>query len=152
MNRPTYKNLQASEDLQTFVFISDGRRGQIKKAVEYTPIDIDNNIYNLGFGTLNEDYSIAGNDRTNNGDINKVLSTVAKTIDVYTHFYPSRKIYFTGYMPQLTKIYNRAISANYHLIDQNYYIYGDNDDREDHYSFEDFVLGKTYYGFLLQRR
>jgi hypothetical protein len=81
-----------------------------------------------------------------------VLSTVAKVVEIYTTYYPERKIYFSGYSPQLTKIYQRAIVNDYHLISELYNVYGDTDNRIDSYKFEPFATTNNYYGFMIERK
>ena len=154
MNREIYPDLSTTT-FDTYFFTSRGRNGDILKAVMYTAIDYPN-TYNLGMATVkyNEDGKayLDGEDRTNNGDINLVLSTTAKTIEIYTTIYHERRIYFKGYFPHLTKIYQRAIRNDYHIIAELYDVYGDKSQRAGQYDFEPFSLNEDYDGFLLERK
>jgi len=73
-------------------------------------------------------------------------------VNIYTIVFPERKVYFQGYEPHLTKIYQRAIRNDYESIVKLYNMYGDKDDRDHHYRFEPFSLSEDYYGFLIERK
>jgi hypothetical protein len=154
MNREIYPDI-STQTFDKYFFTSIGRHGYILKAVIYTPVEFPD-TYNLGMATVKYDEFgkayLDGEDRTNNGDINLVLSTTAKTIEIYTTIYPERKVYFQGYEPHLTKIYHRAIRNDLESIIELYNVYGDKDERVNHYKFESFSLTEDYYGFLLERK
>ena len=77
-----------ASDFQTFEFISVGTKGNITKVVRYTEIDIKG-VFNLGFGDKNlETGHISDLIISNNGDSQKVLSTVAATLKVFMNNYP----------------------------------------------------------------
>lgn len=89
MNNERY-DLVTNPALMRFTFQSTGLKGNTQKAVEYTPAEVDGlKFYNLGFGDVNEvtgeldDLSI-----TNNGDREKILSTVAATVLDFTEHMP----------------------------------------------------------------
>lgn len=156
MNQPVYKDIRTSYGLDTYYFNSIGKQGIIKKVVVYKQITKLANVFNLGFGTLKADnygqQYIDGEDITDNGDIRKVLSTVAKTIEVFTNEYPKREVYFKGYTPRLTKLYQRAILNDYESISKIYSIWGNKDERIDFYDMELFNPLKTYHGFIVQKK
>ena len=154
MNREIYPDL-STNTFDTYFFTSIGRKGNILKAVIYTPMEFPD-TYNLGMATVKYDEFgkayLDGKDRTNNGDINLVLSTTAKTIEIYTTVYPGRKVYFRGYEPHLTEIYQRAIRNDYDDIIALYNIFGDKDERINYHKLEPFSLTEDYYGFSLERK
>jgi hypothetical protein len=154
MNREVYPDL-STKTFDIYFFTSTGRNGDILKAVVYAPTKFPD-IYNLGMATVKYDEFgkayLDGKDRTNNGDINLVLSTTARTIEIYTTVFPGRKVFFQGYERHLTKIYQRAIRNDYEEIIKLYIVYGDKDERVDHHNFEPFSIAEDYYGFLLQRK
>lgn len=108
-----------------FEFESNGRNGTIKKEVQYTLIDDDGFVYNLGFGDLNEqtgdidDLSIS-----NNQDRDKVLNTVAATVLEFTIYFPNAIIYAKGSTPARTRLYQMGIASNLEKINQNLKVFG----------------------------
>ncbi len=75
MKLPKYP-LASRDKLQTFEFISEGRKGLIHKLVQYKQTNLKD-IFNLAFG--DKDHTSGEIDDTvisNNGDSEKVLATV----------------------------------------------------------------------------
>jgi hypothetical protein len=79
MRLPKYP-LASSDKFLTFEFISEGHNGLIHKLVRYQPTNLKD-VYNLAFG--DKDHSTGDIDDTvisNNGDSEKVLTTVVATL------------------------------------------------------------------------
>lgn len=79
--------------MMTYEFVSEGNRNSIHKMVQYQPTSLKK-IYNLAFG----DNDIATGEVsdmviTNNGDRDKVLTTVATTVYAFTEQYPNAWVY-----------------------------------------------------------
>ena len=86
MNHPKYP-IEASDKRFMYEFYSEGPRGRIKKTVIYS--QIDGNLFNLGFGDWNEELQgLDDSSRSNNGDRNKILATVASTALLFTNQFP----------------------------------------------------------------
>nr|WP_051350266.1 hypothetical protein [Dyadobacter alkalitolerans] len=69
MNHPHYVFKYGSKK-NTFSFISLGKRGRIKKIVQFRLIE--NNVYNLGFGDYSEEFGTLDDQVvTDNGDMEK---------------------------------------------------------------------------------
>lgn len=147
MNKPKY--LYTSEDdLLVFQFTSIGTKGQIKKMVTYLYTGTEN-VYNLGFGDLNEETNeIDDLSVTNNGDSEKVLATVASTILTFTKKYPNALIVATGSTAVRTRLYRMGISNNLQEIQINFSVYGFTEQGE----WEKFVVGKNYEAFLITKK
>jgi hypothetical protein len=96
-----------------YIFVSEGK-SQIQKVVEFVPV-ATKNIVNLGFGDLLPDGSVDDKVVSNNGDILKVLTTVANILRDYTNLYPKYHVLFTGSTDERTKLYNRILKM-YHPI------------------------------------
>ena len=95
MNYPRYE-YETEDSLLYYEFISEGPKGSIKKVVEYSKTSVEN-VYNLAFGDYDEENGeIDDKSVTNNGDSQKVLSTVASTVYAFTGKYPQAWIYATG--------------------------------------------------------
>ena len=78
MQLPRY-NALANTTHTTYEFLSSGKKGIIKKVVQYT--EIAPGVFNLGFGDWDEiEQVVKDHLRTNNGDREKVLATLAGTV------------------------------------------------------------------------
>ncbi|HZE84352.1 MAG TPA: hypothetical protein VE035_08575 [Puia sp.] len=101
----------ASDDYCTYLFSSEGIRGKIAKGVIYSRIE--RNLFNLGFGDWNEEHQeLDDSNRSNNGDRDKVLATVAFTVFDFTNKYPDAQIIAEGSTSARTRLYQMAIADN----------------------------------------
>lgn len=130
-----------------FEFTSDGAKGKIEKIVKYSKTDLDG-FFNLAFGDKGK---IAGdiNDFviTNNGDSEKILSTVVATIIVFTEKYPGSWIYATGSTKARTRLYRMGITKHLKEIEDYFDLYGLKDNK-----WERFKKGVEYKAFLTKRK
>jgi hypothetical protein len=134
-------------DATLFKFISEGPRGKVEKIVYYTKTRGEN-IYNLGFGDYNE-FINDFDDKvvTNNGDSQKVLATVAKSLFTFTDRYPGAAVIATGSTVARTRLYRMGITNNLLLIENDFHVFG--------YKGKEFVKFEKnghYEGFLVKRR
>ena len=105
-------NTKALPSLMEFEFISSGPNGKIIKVIQYTPTNIPN-IYNLGFGDKNNNTGdISDSVTSNNGDREKVLSTVAFTTLEFLNKYPNYSVLAIGLTPARTRLYQIGIMKN----------------------------------------
>lgn len=143
MREELYK-IESEEDFLVFEFISKGRKGRITKRVQYTKTRIPN-LYSLGFGDKT-DFTGSIDDKviTNNGDSQKVIATVASTIELFMKQYPQAFIYAAGSNKARTRLYRMLISKNLGLIKSRFEIFGMKG--HEHYPFE---KDMKYDGFLL---
>jgi len=125
MNRKRYI-LVTDPGLKRFTFQSVGVKGNVVKAIEYTPVEVSGlKLYNLGFGDLNnfsdefDDLSIS-----NNGDRDKILSTVAATVLDFTRYFPGALIYVEGSTSTRTRLYQMALRANIEEINKVLSVFG----------------------------
>ena len=139
---------QTEDELHYFEFTSIGPKGSIKKIVEYTKVSVDN-IYNLAFGDYDEQAERL-NDKnvTNNGDSSKILATVVSTVYAFTGRYPNAWVFATGSTEVRTRLYRMGISNNLEELKEDFYVYGMKMDE----SFEEFIIGEDYLGFLVTRK
>lgn len=92
MTKPTY-NVEYIPSKNHYIFESTGKKGIIIKVVIFT--EIQNNIYNLGFGDYNLTTSVIDDVIvSNNGDIIKVLATIVSIADHFLSKNPFSSIYF----------------------------------------------------------
>lgn len=130
-----------------YKFISEGPRGNVEKIVCYTKTRRPN-IYNLGFGDYNE--LINGFDDkvvTNNGDSQKVLATVAKSLFTFTDRYPNAAVIASGSTLARTRLYRMGITNNLLLIENDFHVYGWKDNE-----FVKFEKNGPYEAFLVKRK
>jgi hypothetical protein len=121
-------NTKAIPSLMEFEFISSGPNGKIIKVIQYTPTNIPN-IYNLGFGDKNNNTGeISDSVTSNNGDREKVLSTVAFTTLEFLNKYPNYSVLAIGLTPARTRLYQIGIMKNLTEINEELSILGLNND------------------------
>ncbi len=138
----------ADEELHFYEFVSKGSNGEVKKVVEYSKMNVEN-FYNLGFGDYDEEKGeIKDKVVTNNGDSLKVLATVASTVYAFTGKYPNVWIFATGSTEVRTRLYRMGITNNLVEIQEDFHVYGMKNDE----TFEDFIVGEDYIGFLITRK
>jgi hypothetical protein len=147
MKKPRYE-YTTEQSLFNFEFESVGPKGKIKKIIQYTEMSLEG-YYNLGFGDYSEEtQEIDDEVVTNNGDGLKVLATVVSTLYAFTGKYPDAKVFATGSTEARTRLYRMGISNNLEEIKQDFYVYG----LKSNQTFEEFVVGEDYLGFLVTRK
>ena len=145
MHHARYR-IVTSDNPCVYMFFSEGPKGKIAKGVFYT--QIIENLYNLGFGDLTEDLQDLNDfSRSNNGDRDKVLATVAFTAFDFTNRFPDGAIFIQGSTSGRTRLYQMGIAANLPEIAQNFVIKGFiNKD------WELFSPARKYEAFLVSRK
>lgn len=147
MNKPKYVYKSAKKFL-VYEFVSVGLKGRIKKVVKYSFTGVEN-VYNLGFGDLNEETNeIDDLSVTNNGDSEKVLATVVSTIFAFTEQYPNALVVATGSTLARTRLYRMGISKHLKEIELHFAVYGLTELGE----WESFVIGKEYEAFFITKK
>ncbi len=146
MNTDKYP-LTVGETSMVYEFFSEGINGKIPKLIIFSETNL-HNFYNLGFGDKNEQ---AGNIDdlaiTNNGDSQKVLATVASSLLQFTDKYPNAMVYATGSTKSRTRLYRMGISNNFEMIEANFEIFGQYQDR-----WQPFEKGVEYEAFFVKRK
>ena len=145
MTQPAY-SVDVSADGLSFEFDSVGPAGIFRKIVVYSQIPDAVDVYNLGFGDLNEQGFIDDTVVTNNGDRNTVLATVVSTVFVFLDTFPNRRVFFKGSTDVRTQLYQRIIRTNQKTVDDLFVFRGF---VEQHW--ESFQDGADYEAFLIQR-
>lgn len=103
---------RASEDYLFYYFESRSSERIIAKGVQFE--QIGRSTYNLAFGDLDVDGALDDLVISDNGDMQKVMATVAQVIVTFFGAYKSKQIYFTGSSTARTRLYrvilNREIA------------------------------------------
>jgi hypothetical protein len=110
-----------------FTFVSEGPKGKIIKRVQYKKVKLDGfrNVYNLAFGdkkrnsTKIDDLVV-----TNNQDREKVLTTVANTVLLFTKRRLKAHILILGSTPSRTRLYQIAINKYFDELAETFEIKG----------------------------
>lgn len=145
MKYPKYP-VVVSADCHTYSFFSDGTRGRIAKVIIYSQIEGD--LFNLGFGDWSDKLQdLDDTSRSNNGDRNKVLATVAFTALHFTNRFPNAKIVVEGSTSARTRLYQMEIAGNLLEINKNFVVEG-----LFAHDWEPFLRGRNYRAFLIKRK
>jgi len=145
MHLPRYP-YKTNNNFLEYEFISAGPKGNIKKVVRLTRIA--SNIFNLGFGDLEEstgeidDISI-----TNNNDSRKVLATVASIVHDFTLRYHKALVTAKGSTVSRTRLYRMGITTHWLAINADFEVFGFQNG-----SWWPFELQTDYDAFLIRRR
>lgn len=139
--------LSAGNNLTTFEFLSEGRKGQIIKIIQFQEMNIKN-IYNLAFGDKNlNSGKIDDKIVTDNGDSEKVLATVVSAIYAFADRYPDSWIYATGSSTSRTRLYRMGINKYYGIVIEDFEIMGEYRNEWEIYEF-----GKDYQAFAVHKK
>jgi hypothetical protein len=143
----------------TYTFESIGRT-IIKKVVQYSKmppsyigLSSDSNVYNLAFGDWDDEINDFSDQITsNNGDMEKVLATVANTASIFWSEYPNTFIYFEGSQPEgkeylRTYLYQKKLNRYFRDISTVALVFGLTD-----YGWELFTVNKNYSAFLISQK
>ena len=146
MKLPKYQ-LKSDEKLSSYEFISEGPKGKITKRIQFTQIN-QNEIYNLAFGDINQESGeIDDLVVSNNGDSEKVLSTVVSAVYAFCDKHPNAWIFAAGSSSSRTRLYQMGISKYLDYINEDFIVYGMGE-----YDWEKFELRKNYSSFLTKKK
>lgn len=148
MNADRYE-FSNSGSLLNFEFCSEGINGLIKKVVTFSPRHIEGKTYfNPGFGDLNEkNGTIDDLSRSNNGDRDKILATIASAVLAFIAHFPDVIVFAIGSTPARTRLYQMAVCSNYMDIKNVLYIDGFINGR-----WQEFTPNVNYEAFLVMHK
>lgn len=113
--------LFANETREIFTFESIGPKGRIAKIIVFDLLQ--GNVWNLGFGDqLADDWDDAA--ISNNGDIVRVISTVAQAALDFSERWPERRILINPVDEKRKRFYNTIFKRRYHEITQVFEVKG----------------------------
>jgi hypothetical protein len=119
----------------------------LKRKLIYSKMDHPN-VYNLGFGDYDaETKTIDDFSRSNNGDAEKVLVTVARTALPFTKNNPNAFIFLTGSTIARTRLYQIGITKYLDQLKEDFKIFGFTEE-----GLQPFVVGGKYWAFGARRR
>lgn len=137
--------LKAGRNLTTFEFLSEGKKGQIQKVIQFEPMNYEN-LYNLAFGDWNiETGSIDDKVISDNGDIEKVLATVVAAVYAFADKYPDVWVYATGSTASRTRLYRMGINKYFNIVSEDFDIMGEHQNE-----WEWYCAGRDYQAFAVR--
>ncbi len=139
--------IEASASLLKYEFYSEGPRGTVRKQVVFKAFRENPNVFNLGFGDVDENGEINDTAITNNHDSQKVLATVALTVFKFYERYPDCYVFVTGSTKTRTRLYRMGITNNLAEIRNDFDIYGFIEE-----SWETFMEHRDYEAFLVKKK
>jgi hypothetical protein len=138
--------LRSEGSYTVFEFISSGPKGDVWKLVHFQKTN-EPDLYNLAFGDKSETGELDDLVKTNNGDSEKVLSTVVAALYAFFSKHPEALVYATGSTISRTRLYRRGITKYYNEMVIDFQLFGQIGNE-----FHLFEKGKDYTGFLAQRK
>ncbi len=90
-----YKNIRINSTHEVFNFVSTGKKGEVIKRVIFGLIEVPN-MYNLAFGDVQEDGSIDDISISNNKDMEKILATIGRIVELFFDRHPQSTVFFMG--------------------------------------------------------
>jgi hypothetical protein len=142
MDKPAYP-FNVDEFGQRFEFESVSQNRVIQKVVEFRELDIPN-IFNLALVDVKKDGTYDDMNVSNNSDLETIIATVIRTIQVFLTFKPNSKVLFMGSTPSRTRLYRGIINKYFAQAEQIYEIHG-----IINWVNEPFQGHKTYDAFLI---
>ena len=146
MKLPKYE-IEAEDSLEVFEFTSEGPKGSIPKIIKFSETTLKG-FYNLAFGDKNlltgeiDDKVVS-----NNGDSEKVLSTIISAVYAFTDREGEAWVYATGSTLARTRLYRMGIAKYLDEVRQDFSIYGLLNGE-----WEDFEKDFDYTAFLARRK
>jgi hypothetical protein len=140
--------LRADDSQTVFRFVSEGTNGSIIKIVSFVGFEYRPGVYNLGFGDLDGENQ-HGDDqaRSNNGDMEKVLSTVAMAVIRFTDNNKDATIYAEGSTPARTRLYRLMINRFWKMTSELFEVKGFHPET----GWEAFRPNQPYEAFIAKR-
>jgi hypothetical protein len=142
MDKPFYDFVVLDEALR-FEFVSMGKK-QISKAVVYAETNIPR-LYNLGMGDVNPDQSLDFETISDNGDRDRILATVIRTLLVFFESRPLALVAFTGSTPARTRLYQILLAREIDKPPVLFTCWGLNETGD----VARFARNSAYIGFIL---
>jgi len=131
-----------------YSFESIGPKGTIKKIARFSQIPDWHNVFNFGFGDLNETTGeISDSVISNNNDGDKVLVTAANIIYEFTGMFQNAQVFIQGTTPARTRKYQMGINKHWLEIEPVFEIFGIKEQK-----WEPFRQGVNYEAFLGRRK
>src|SRR5690606_18525653 len=128
-------HVRQSQQIYQYEFFSDGPKGRIRKVIQFQSIGNIGLFYNLAFGDWDEKGGMIHDSvKSNNGDRQKLLTTVAQTVFKFVENNPNVTIVAQGSTPARTRLYQMGIASFWDEIKEHFEIDGLIGDRWEHFA------------------
>jgi len=161
MNKDIYQ-FQSIEESSLYAFVSEGIQGKVQKAVLISPLSDDlaesfHPMFNLAFGDVvafENRWILDDSIRTGNGDMSKVIATVAAIAMEFLGKHPNCSLSFQGYIDkksvllgknQRNILYQRGIDSNWEELSGELRLWGVKGRK-----FEEYAPGNAYDRILVK--
>lgn len=144
MDRPFY-DFQIGAQARSFSFISEGPR-TVAKQVIYAETTLPD-FFNLALADIETDGSPNFYSVRNNGDLERIMATVAQTLLVFFRSHPRAKVAFTGSTPARTRLYQIILAREMEAVAADFVLSGVKEN-----TLEDFRPNRDYDGFVITLR
>lgn len=114
---------RTDSEKEVYFFESIGPKGQIGKMIQFD--FMGENTWNLAFGDRLDGHHFDDSANSNNGDLVKIMATVAETIRVFSERWPNRMIHIQPLDEKRKRLYNAIFSRHFHHIEADFYIFGE---------------------------
>jgi hypothetical protein len=139
----------AADSEDYFEFISMGTNGSILKTVQFTLIDKDAQLYNLGMGDIEpKSGEIIDNIISNNKDTQKILSTIGEIGRWFLEHKPGASILIEGNSSSRNRLYRMGINKYLDIWSENFAIFGL---KEQNHEWERFINNSNYIAFIISK-
>lgn len=118
-----YKINKSEKDFSQFFFTSEGRQGKIEKVVVFSKTKRVNR-WNLGFGDLLPTGDFDDEVVSNNGDLKKVIETVALCAQIFLEKHPSASLLILPVDEKRRRLYTSIFKRRIKEIEANYRVFG----------------------------
>ncbi len=108
MDKPYYP-FELFDDALKFRFTSLSDEKKVEKVIRFSETQFPD-IYNLALLDILENDVESDVAKSNNKDMEKVLATVFRTMEIFFQYYPNCGIAFSGSTPNRTRLYRIAIN------------------------------------------
>jgi len=139
-------SVKTKSDHLTYEFVSKGPKGHITKLVVYQ--HMFDNFYNLAFGDQSSKNELLDDlIVSNNGDTDKILSTVASTLFDFFDHHDGTIVFAQGSTHSRNRLYRRYLSYFLDIISENFILLVELEG-----DIERFQKGKDYSSFYIHKK
>lgn len=123
MNEESYP-FNSIEQIFVFEFESISPNKTIKKLVEISLVDVENQVFNIALLDVLPGNTMSDITVSNNSDMPKVLTTVFRALDQFFKLIPAARVLLSGSTPSRTRLYQMAMSKYLYELELKFDIWG----------------------------
>lgn len=120
--KTAFYDFNIGADARRYTFTSVGPR-PVNKVVLYSETDFLN-YYTLSLADVEPDGQLNYLSARNNGDLERILATVAQTLLAFLAHYPAAHVAFAGSTPSRTRLYQIVLTRELQAASAKFVIFG----------------------------